>query len=150
MSKASVQFIPENEEVASTLSQQRVRKQQIRPLKFTQWLEKQVKRKDAVGELARWAESDRCWPRLSNDYIHLRNHLRIEHVETPIVCIMAFDTGWEEYAMAKRTMMEARRTKKIANATANGTGRSRYPKVIQKRYPKNPELIKENQIAPLI
>ncbi len=74
---------------------------QHQPLHFSQWLSKQVKRQDSVGELSRSMKQDRCWPRGGLDYLEFRNHLRIKHSESPITRIMALDAAWEEFEIFK-------------------------------------------------
>jgi hypothetical protein len=42
---------------------------------FKTWLRTQARREDAVGDLARDAIQDRCWPRGSASLHHLDKHL---------------------------------------------------------------------------
>src|SRR5487761_659517 len=73
------------------------------PIHFSQWLARQVRRNGPIGDLSRSVRSDRCWPRRASDYIAFRNHLRIEHSNSPIPRIMALDAAWEEFVAFKNT-----------------------------------------------
>jgi uncharacterized protein YozE (UPF0346 family) len=46
---------------------------------FRQWLEQQVGRDDAVGDLARDLAEDGCLPSDANDYFPVKRHIEQEH-----------------------------------------------------------------------
>jgi uncharacterized protein YozE (UPF0346 family) len=65
---------------------------------FKAWLRTQRHRKDAIGDLARDAVQDRCWPRGSASLGHLEKHLE-KHDAMP-AAIEALRRAWIEWREA--------------------------------------------------
>jgi len=63
---------------------------------FKAWLRTQARREDAVGDLARDAIQDRCWPRGSASLHHLEKHLE-KHGAIPeaMEALRLARTEWE-------------------------------------------------------
>ena len=126
MSKALTELTTPKQKVqnAHVTEQDEEQQQPSNPVLFARWLAKQVKRRDTIGELARSVRLDTCWPHESLDYISFRNHLRVDHSDSPITRIMALDIAWEEYAVFQKKFLSTPKDQsKSKNSTIAGSSR---------------------------
>ncbi len=72
---------------------------------FTRWLREQSYRNDSVGDLARDARRDRCWPARRRSRHCFEYHLRFEHRACPNA-LLAFEKAYREWFTEIRSGQE--------------------------------------------
>jgi uncharacterized protein YozE (UPF0346 family) len=73
---------------------------------FTDWLFRQVGRKDEIGKFARLVKIDQNWPAdlvvndLNNEYLVLRSYVRANMEDSSFLDkIVAFEDAWDEFLL---------------------------------------------------
>lgn len=64
-------------------------------MSFTDWLDRQVDRRDAIGDLARDRRGDPCWP-AGAGYDAYRDHLDFDHDASP-AALAALSRAWQAW-----------------------------------------------------
>lgn len=67
---------------------------------FNVWIRQQVKRKDAVGVLARIIQDDHCWPEWARTLKTCLHHLRFHGAVVERLNVLRL--AWREYEAALR------------------------------------------------